>query len=371
VVLLADDVGDPRREATATRRLLEITHQAGLWPVQLAVTPGSLGAMLGADPDLASLIVDLRPTVLLVGPEPADDGLRACGRVGAQLGVVPALGGGPVGALLREDTSMVAATRRLEAEGLVRAGGLVPPGRLAAGRPDPDAPAADIDRWQAAWATAAADAGGVSVPVEDAERVLEDLAQLAALASSLGLDPFDVPGVSDRLAVTLRRARPAHAWSTAPLQVEVRSLGADLAADPDGTLARLQTATATLARHVRARVDPAVEIAARVAELPPDGRFRATQVLRARDLRAGPSSAATEARLRAVALALGQMSSHVAIDPARLAENDAQWSTPADARWRAVFHLAPHQASEVLTEELRLLHRDFRRRELRRRARER
>lgn len=371
VVLLADDAGDPRREATATRRLLEITHQAGLWPVQLAVTPASLTGMLTADPDLARLVSEVRPTILLVGPDPPDDGLKACGLVGAQLGVIPALGGGRVGALLREDTPMAAAARSLEADGLVRVGGLIPPGRLAAGRPDPDAPAADIDRWRAAWATAAADAGGVSVPSEDAERVLDDLAQLAALSSSVGLDPFRVPGVAARLSAPLRSDRPAHAWSAAPLQVEVRSLEADLATDPEGTLGQLQGATATLARHVAARIDPAVELAERVAELPPDGRYRATQVLRARDLRAGPSSAATEARVRAAALTLGQMSDHVAIDPARIAENTVQWSTPASDRWAAVFHLPPHRAAEVLPEELHLLHRDFKRRELRRRARER
>lgn len=368
VLLLADDVASPRYEAQALRRLLEATHGQGWWPVTLVVTPASLEALLGADPGLQRLLLDTRPTVVFTGPEPRDGGLAACALLARTLDVIPAAGGGHVGALLREDTPLWEHARQREA-GLVTADGFVPPGRLAAGRPVPSQPSPSIDRWRKGWEAARADAHGVVVESNDAALVLDDVAAMAALAASLGLDPFAVPELDQVLRRDLRSPQPPHAWSPVPLSSEVLRLEAQSAQAEAATRLRLQRVAAVLARFVLERADPAAEAAARIAELPPGEHFTATQVLRAAHLRPGATGRQTQERIVGLMRTLAALRPRVAVRPALVAENRAQWALRSAARWETVFGTLPDSLGNLLPGEVERLHRDYRRREQRRRAR--
>ena len=366
VLIVATDARAPRYEAQAVRRLLEASHGGGFWPATLAVTPESLEALLGADPGLRGLLLETRPTLVLTGPEPADGGLAACALVGRMLDVVPAAGGGAVGALLREDTPLWRHNWSRERNGSTAAT-FIPAGRLAAGRPVSDLPDPSIDRWAKGWTAARADAKGVEVRRGDESLVLEDVAAMAALASSVGLDPFAVPGLDAVLRKDLRQGQPADRWSPVPLPSERRMLSAS--PDPDASRIRLQTVAAMLARFVLPRQEPAEEAAARIAERVPERPLRAVQVFRAAHLRPGAAGQETLRRMQALLGLLASLQPRVQPPAERVAENAAQWTVRSASRWNTVFGALPDELGVLVPGEVERLHRDYRRREQRRRAR--
>lgn len=366
VVLVATDTASPRYEAQAVRRLLEATHGKGFWPVTLAVTPQSLEALLRTDPGLQRLILETRPTVIFVGAPPKDGGLAACSLLGRKLDLIPAAGGGAVGELLREDSALWHHAWSREQTQDTRPT-FIPAGRLAAGRPVADVPDPTVDRWTRGWTAAQADAGGVVVQRDDIELVLEDIAAMAALARSLGLDPFAVPDLDEVLRKDLRGPQPPDLWSPVPLPSERRALVS--AADTSAAQHRLQKVAGVLARFVLSRAEPAQEAAARIAELRTEAHLEAVQVFRASHLRPGPTGQATLRRMQSLVSVFASLGPRVQPLQERSEENTEQWTLRSAGRWETVFGTLPDELGGLVPGELERLHRDYRRREQRRRAR--
>ncbi len=242
LLILVESGEAPRDEARALRQLLEHSHRAGVWPAQVAFRPQSLSALMAADRDLPRLLAELQPVLLLVGPAGADDGLAACAALGRALDRVPASGGGRVGELLREDTDLMplARSRSDEAQPLMADWGIVPSPRLLAGSGSGRSTVEDLARWQRSWDLARRMASGPSrVAPADAEAALDALASLAALARSVGLDPFVVPGLDRLLDARTRAALPPWRWPLAALPLERARLLAAVEADPAASTAAL------------------------------------------------------------------------------------------------------------------------------------
>lgn len=375
LLILVESGAAPRDEARALRQLLEHSHRAGVWPAQVAFRPQSLSALMAADRDLPRLLAELQPVLLLVGPAGADDGLAACAALGRALDRVPASGGGRVGELLREDTDLVplARSRSDEALPLMADWGIVPSPRLLAGSGSGRSTVEDLARWQRSWDLARRMASGPSrVAPADAEAALDALASLAALARSVGLDPFVVPGLDRLLDAGTRAALPPWRWPLAALPLERARLSAAVEADPAASTAALATTLGPLARHALQRADAGREMSARLAELPETSRWSGTIALRVEDVRPGVEGAAGLEAAAALLGALGQHPRYEAPDAA-VAQARAQWSEAARAalRWPAAFGLPPSSAGLLKAEEVGSLHREYRRRDQHRRARQR